>query len=343
MTAERVLVTGASGFVAKHIIARLLVAGFAVRGTLRAPNKAEGIRAAIAGFNGADPGDRLDFATADLLDDTGWVEAMEGISEVVHTAMVVLGAEPKRRADVVRPGIEGTERVMTMAARAGVRRVVLTGSIAAIGYGRPDEPREVTYGPDDWTDADAPGLWAYAEAKTRGERAAWRIADAEGMGLTTVLAGMVLGPVTDPDTSVSVGAVSRLLDGTAPAIPDMGYNVVDVRDLADIHVNAVLNPGSAGRRVVAAAEYLPLKHIADVLREAYPAHKVTRRVAPSWMLRPLSLFVPELKMIRDDIGVVKRFDGASGQALLGRDYRSARETVLDSAESLFALGMLERL
>jgi len=338
---QLVLVTGASGFIAKHVIAALIGAGFDVRGTLRDPAKADAVRAAVARLSGDDPGDRLSFATTDLLVDAGWDAAMAGVTTLVHTAMVVLDAEPARRETVVLPGVEGTSRVFEAAARAGVRRAVMTGSVAAVGYGHRRTGPEVRHGPEDWTDLTGPDLWAYAEAKTRGERAAWEIADAHSMALTTILAGMVLGPVTDADTSVSLRAVWGLMDGSTPALPDMGYNVVDVRDLADVHVRAV-EGAAPGRRIIAAAEYLPFARLAKLLAAAYPDYPVPRRTIPAWALRPLARFMPEVRMIRADIGVTRRFDGTSGRQILGRPYRSAQEAVLSAAESLIEAGVLKR-
>lgn len=341
MPSELVLVTGASGFIAKHVVTALIGAGFDVRGTLRDPAKADAVRAAVARLSGDDPGDRLSFVTADLLADAGWEAAMAGVAALVHTAMVVLDAEPARRETVVGPGVAGTRRVFEAAGRAGVRRAVMTGSVAAVGYGHRRTGPEVHHGPEDWTDLTGPDLWAYAEAKTRGERAAWEIAEARGMALTTILAGMVLGPVADADISVSLRAVWGLLDGSTPALPDMGYTVIDVRDLAELHVRAVQG-AAPGQRVIAAAEYLPFARIAKILAAAYPGYPVPRRSIPAWALRPLALFMPSVRMIRADIGVTRRFDGASGHAMLGRPYRSAEEAVLTAAESLIEAGVLKR-
>lgn len=335
-----VVVTGASGFVGKYVIAGLLAEGRAVRGTLQDLAKAEGVRAAVAGLAGDEAAGRLELVRADLLDDAGWDGVMDGADAVMHVATVVVGAEPKDPQSVVRPAVEGTERVLRFAHGAGVGRVVMTSSIATVGYGHGHTRGVRRYDESDFTDLEAMAQsWAYCIGKTRAEQAAWAFARQTGLGLTTIHPGMILGPASDPDTSVSLQLVSGLLDGSTPAMPNIGFCVIDVRDVAALHIAALASPESIGERYLATGRYLRLAEVADMLRAAYPDRPITRRTVPDWLLRLLSRFDGGVRQIVNDIGNEKHFDGAKGEKLLGRPYISAEEAVLSAAESVVRLGL----
>lgn len=339
---NRVLVTGASGFVAKHVIGELLRAGYAVRGTVRGQGKVPGIWAAVAALA---PGEaaNLELVEADLLDDHGWAEAMQGISAVMHVAAAIVAVEPKDPATVVRPAVEGTERVLAFAATAGIKRVVMTSSIATVGYGLGHDRGVRRYTEADFTNLDGMRRsWAYCSGKTRAERAAWTYAEEHGLELTTIHPGAILGPATDADTSISLGLVTGLLDGSTPAMARIGFAISDVRDVAAMHLAALQKPESIGQRYLCTGPYMTFEQVAGVLRQAYPDYPVTRRVMPDWVIRIVSALGGPTRQIINDVGNEKHFDGSKGEALLGRPYRSNEEAILSAAESSIRLGLVKR-
>lgn len=337
-----VLVTGATGFVGKWTVIELLKAGYPVRGTIRSAGKAGEVRASVAAQIGKEAASALEFVVCDLLDDTGWADAMKGVAAVMHIATAVRADEPKDSSIVIRPAVEGSARVMRFANDAGAKRFIMTSSIATVGYGHGQKSGKRDYTEADFTNLDAMRwTWAYCIGKTRAEQAAWAFAKDKGMELTTIHPGMILGPAVDADASVSLGAVSGLLDGTTPAMPNMGFSVIDVRDVAAMHVAALEKPESIGQRYLATNRYLWFREIADILRAAYPDRKVTMRMVPDWIMRVLAHFGGPVRQVIDDIGNEKHFDGSKGERLLGRPYVSAEEAVLSAAESAIRLGLVK--
>ncbi|MEI6362428.1 MAG: aldehyde reductase [Actinomycetes bacterium] len=280
---ERVLVTGISGYIGQHVGAELLRGGYEVVGTVRSASKADPTRAALAA---AAPVDRLSFAEADLLSDTGWDEAMTGCTYVIHVASPFVLAEPKDENELIAPAVEGTKRVVRAAQRAGVRRMVLTSSIVAMVAGK-DSGR---YGPDSWSDSSA-RIGAYAKSKTLAERAAWDINRGSEMELTAINPGGVFGPSLGAKAEgQSVEMISDMIGGKMPMIPDVAMGMVDVRDVARLHVAALTAPLAAGQRFIAStSEPIELVTVATILKDAGYAKVPTRR-APNVAVRLMSLF-----------------------------------------------------
>ena len=337
-----VVVTGASGFVGKWVVIELLKRGYRVRGTVRSDAKAEQVRATVTQLLGEEAAGRLETCHLDLLDDKGWAEAMQGASAVMHVATQIAAEEPKDSSIVVRPAIEGTERALRFAHAAGIKRVVITSSIATVGYGHGQTTGKRVYDETHFTNLDnMKWTWAYCIGKTTAERAAWAYADANGMELTTIHPGMIFGPAVDLDTSISLMAVGGLLDGSMPALPKNGFTVSDVRDVAEMHVMALEKPEAIGQRYLATGTYLPFPRIAEILRTAYPHAKVTLKTVPDWLIR-LLVNIPgsPIRQIINDIGNEKHYDGRKGEALLGHPFRSPEEATLSAAESLIRLGVV---
>lgn len=337
---ETIVVTGASGFVAKHVIGELLRAGYRVRGTHRNRNK---LRAIHASMNVLAPAmeDRLDLVEADLLDDAGWAAVMEDATAVMHVAATIVAEEPKDSTVVIRPAVEGTERVLRFAHAEGIKRVIMTSSIATVGYGHGHDA-----GPRTYTEADFTNLshmrrpWAYCIGKTRAEQAAWAFASGKNMSLTTIHPGAILGPATDPETSISLGLVSGLLDGSTPAMPRIGFAISDVRDVAAMHLAALRNPESIAQRYLCTGPYTTFEEVAAILRQHYPDYPVTLRSVPDWLMRLVATFGGPVRQIINDIGNQKHFDGRKGEKLLGRPYRTPEEAILSAAESLIRFGLV---
>ena len=337
-----ILVTGASGFVGKWCVIELLRDGYSVRGTVRSTAKAEAVRTTIRKVLGGEAAGRLDLVQADLMSDTGWAEAMAGVDAVMHVAAQILAEEPKDANVVIGPAVEGTSRVLRFAAEAGVTRVILTSSIATVGYGHGHTSGKRVYSEKHFTNLDGMKFtWAYCTGKTKAEQAAWAFAEEKGLKLTTIHPGAILGPAVDDDASISLGMVSGLLEGAMPAMPSNGFSIIDVRDVAAMHVAALEQPESAGQRYLATSDYVPFPQVADILRVAYPDRNVTTKSVPDWIIKLLARFGGPTRQIINDIGNEKHFDRTKGEKLLGRPFIPAKDAILSSAESLIELGLLK--
>ena len=333
---QTVLVTGGSGYVGAWMIVALLQRGYRVRATLRSLARADAVRGAVA--KEVDPQDRLSFCVADLLGDAGWPQAVEGCEFIVHVASPMGQGMPKG-TDLVSPAREGTLRILRAAAAAGVRRTVITSSTVAAQP--PLVSGQSTATPLDenaWTDPAEKGLSEYARSKTLAERAAWEFAEhsAGRMTLATVLPGMILGPVLAQSVSGSVELVSRMLTGRFPALPRIGFNTVDVRDLGDLHLRAMEAPEAAGQRFLAVSDFLWMADTARILREHLGARagKVPTRRLPDFVLRLMALFSWDARFMAALLGVRREFSIAKAQTLLGWQPRPAAQAVRDCADSL---------
>ena len=251
---KTVLVTGASGFIAKHIVLELLNADYRVVGSLRTEPRRDEVRDAVRPHlaSAADLDQRLRFVTLDLGKDDGWLDAMSGVDVLMHTASPLPMAQPRDENELVRPAVDGTLRALRAAHAAGIRRVVLTSSSAAVTNvaGNVDTKK---FDESDWSDPSGPGITPYTKSKTLAERAAWDFVESQapGMELTTINPCLVLGTPLDDHYGTSLRIVERLLRGRDPMLPKVGIGVVDVVDVARMHVRAITAPGTAGQRIIA--------------------------------------------------------------------------------------------
>jgi nucleoside-diphosphate-sugar epimerase len=343
VSGELVLVTGGSGFIATHCILQLLAAGHRVRATVRSLKREAEVRATLKAA-GTDAGERLAFFAADLTADAGWAEAVAGCDFVLHVASPFPLAVPRHEDELIIPAREGALRVLRAARDAGVRRVVQTSSFAAIGYGHPQMPRP--FDEHDWTQVDGPGLTAYAKSKTLAERAAWDFMAREGgsMELAVVNPVGVFGPVLGADFSTSIELVRRMMDGALPALPRIAFGVVDVRDVADLHLKALTAPDAAGERFLAVAgDFLSLRDIAQVLKRRLgdKARRVPTRELPDWLLRIVALVDKSVGQIVPELGKPKNAVNDKARRMLGWTPRPAEEALVATAESLVRLGLLK--
>lgn len=342
MTRDLVLVTGGSGFLAGHCILKLLQAGYDVRTTLRSPAREGGLRDALRAA-GVDAGERLQVVVADLMRDEGWDEAASGCSYVLHVASPLKAAVPGDEDELIRAAREGTLRVLRAAYRAGVRRTVLTSSFAAIDDGR---ALKRPYDERDWTDPAAPGLAAYAKSKTLAERAAWEFIDGEGQGLELAVVNPVriFGPLLERDLPASIVMVKSMLDGRLPALPRLMFGVVDVRDVADLHLRAMTDPAAAGERFLATAgDFMTMQAVARALKDGLGerAAGVSTRVLPDWLVRLAARFSATARQAATpELGCVKTATSAKAIAMLGWQPRPAAQALVATGESLFNLGLV---
>jgi dihydroflavonol-4-reductase len=294
---------------------------------------------------GAEPGDALAFFEADLTADAGWPEAVAGCDYVLHVASPFPLGAPKHEDDLIIPAREGALRVLRASRDAGVKRVVLTSSFAAIGYGHGEMTRPFTE--EDWTNPAAEGLGAYVKSKTLAERAAWEFIEGEGGALELAVVNPVgvLGPVLGPDFSTSIHLVSQLLDGSVPSVPRMIFNVVDVRDVADLHLRAMTNPAAAGERFLAVAgEPVELRYVATLLkaRMGEAARHVPSRGLPDWVLRFAGMFNSTAAQAASELGKGKPASNEKAKHVLAWQPRSNEEAILATAESLVRLGLVRK-
>ena len=335
-----VLVTGGSGFIGGWCVIGLLQQGYTVRATVRDLGREPDVRAALG--KAVDAQDRLSFYAANLTSDAGWDEAAGGCDYVLHVASPLGVAEPKDPDVLIVPAREGAKRAINAAIRAGVKRVVMTSSVAATSSapGSPDSVQDETT----WTDLKNPKVSAYSRSKTIAERAAWDLIAASGGATTlaTVNPALVLAPVLSRDFSDSVQVVQRLLTGKVPGLPRLGFNIVDARDVADLHIRAMTAPEAAGQRFIAAGKFEWMADLAALLRAKLGADaaKVPTRKVPNFVLRLASLFDKDLGAVTPNLGHKHDYTSAKAQKLLGWRPRSTEETVLDCARSLVKEGLV---
>ncbi|QOZ29983.1 aldehyde reductase [Bradyrhizobium sp. CCBAU 51753] len=338
-----VLVTGGSGFIGAHTILQLLAAGHAVRTTVRNLDRAADVIAMLR-EGGADAPDKVSFVAADLLRDDGWREAAAGCDYVLHVASPLIDRAPDDENELIIPAREGTLRVLRAARDAGVKRVVLTSSFAAIGYGHP--PRATPFDETVWSNIDGGDVQAYPKSKTLAERAAWDFVAREGGGLELAVVNptAVLGPALGADFSQSIGIVKALLDGAVPAVPRIHFGLVDVRDVADLHLRAMTSPKANGERFLAVAgETMSMLEIGRVLRAKLGsrARRVPRFQAPDWLIRLAALRNPVARATLPLLAKVRRSTSAKAQNLLGWRPRGNEEMIVATAESLIRLNLVK--
>lgn len=331
-----VVLTGASGFIAKHVARRLLEDGHAVRATLRSPSREGEVRDAVLPGLPPEAAHRLTFARADLTSDEGWPEAMAGASALIHTASPFPQAQPTDPQEVIRPAVEGTRRALNAAADAGVTRVVLTSSVAAIRHPGPPEVQDER----DWLDPEAPTSTPYDASKALAERAAWDLARERGLRLTAINPSLVLGPLLDRQSGTSVGLVMRLLRGRDPVTMNINLSAVDVRDVALMHVRALSLPATEGERIIASAGLLPLPEMARVLKRAFPDRRIPTLAAPDWLVRLLAPVVPDLRDAAAYLGRKDLVSNDKARRLFGMEFIPPQEAALATARDLLARGLV---
>jgi len=331
---KTVLVTGGSGFLGGWCVAELLRRGHRVRTTVRDLSREAEVRTAVGSQVSAE--ERLEVCAADLREDGGWPAAVEGCSHVLHVASPFPPVQPKDPDELIVPAREGTLRVLRAALDAGVERVVVTSSVAAVAGAARRGSGPLTE--EDWTDPEKPGLSPYVRSKTIAERAAWDFmgeADATGR-LAVVNPGAILGPLLGDD-SFSLQAIERLLKGM-PGIPRIGFSFVDVRDVADLHLRAMTAPEAAGERFIAAGPFLWMSEVAEVLRGRLgeAAAKVPKRNLPDLLVRAAGIFDPGIRSITGQLGTRIAYSSEKAENQLGWAQRPPEEMIVDTGRSLAA-------
>jgi nucleoside-diphosphate-sugar epimerase len=340
---ENVLVTGGSGFVAAECILQLLNAGYHVKTTVRSTGRKNDVLEMLKNGEATNV-DNLTFAVADLTKDDGWTSAVDGCKYVLHVASPFPPGVPKHEDDLIIPAREGTLRVLRAARDAGVKRVVVTSSFAAIGYGHP--PSDKPFTEESWTNSESADLSPYAKSKTLAERAAWDFIKTEGasMELATINPTAIFGPIIGKNPASSVQLVQRMLNGQIPGCPQLMFGVVDVRDVADLHIRAMIDPKANGERFLAVSPpSMTVLEISQVLRDKMGSvgKRAPTLVLPNFVIRLGGLLNANLALMALELGKTKNMDNEKAKKVLGWEPRSNEEAILATAETLIKLGLVK--
>lgn len=352
MASKTVLVTGGSGYIGAHVIVAALNAGYRVRTTARSAKRGESIREKLRnGGISDDVAKGVEIVEADLLSDNGWEEAAKGCDYILHVASPFPPGKPNHPDDLIKPAREGTLRALRAAKTAGtVKRVVIASSSAAIMMGGQAKGIDNPYTEKDWTNAEDPKVDAYSKSKTLAEKAAWDWLKGEGkdsgIELATVNPVLVLGPVLGDDANTSLELPAKMLNGELPGLPNINFGIVDVRDVADLHVKAMEDPKAAGQRYIAISDepVVSAKQIAGYLKEGLPANesrKVPTRGLPNFLLKIAAWFDQSVSLVVPELGIVRAGSNAKAKSELGWTPRSAKTATLDSVESLKRAGRVK--
>ncbi len=338
MTEQTVLVTGASGFLASHILLQLLDTGYTVRGSVRGAAKGDHIRKVLEG-HGADT-TRLEFVELDLMQDDGWDAAMQGIDYLLHTASPFVTSAPKDPDEIIKPAIDGTRRALNAALRSNVKRIVLTSSMAAACHGHPKD-RITPYGESDWTVPAGADVTPYILSKTLAEQEAWKIMEAAGRrdDLTVINPGFILGPLLESDIGTSGAITQRMMKGDFPGTPDIYFSIIDVRDAAELHILAMHDTAVFGHRVFSAGPSISMQEMAKSLAASFPAYakKIPTRRLPNLLVHLIALFDGDVKTAAMNLGRKHQLDCPLAEPLLGRALISTEDAIREMGQSLIDL------
>ncbi len=335
---EKILVTGATGFIGLHCIAQLLEQGYAVVGTIRTPSRVDEVKKAIAAQGLST--DQLSFVEADLLQDNGWDQAVAGCDYVLHVASPFIVGLPKHEDDLIIPAVEGTRRVVEASIRASVKKIVLTSSCAAIVE---THDGKTYYSEADWSDATHKKTPAYYKSKTLAEQKAWALIEAQTGAKPTKLAVInpagVIGPTLSDDIGTANEIVRQIIAGEVPGCPRVHLGFVDVRDVAAAHILAMQNAAADGERFIISEREFWFKELCEVLKQE--GHdKVPVRELPNWLVKLIGLLRPETRQISQMVGQARYTPADKARKTLNWQPRSAADSLRDTAAQLVEMGIV---
>lgn len=323
----KVFVTGASGFIAKHVVRELFEKGYEVRASVRSEKRKAELEALF-------PNHTMEFVFLDLEKDEGWQDAMTGCDVLMHTASPFPFSQPKDPQALIRPAVQGTERALTAAKAAGIDRVILTSSCAAI-YKDAAKPAQQVSDESNWTTPDHPSVSAYEASKTLAEKAAWAfVKNNPNIALTTINPGAVFGPPMDARYGTSLELVEQLMSGKIPIAPPMDLVAVDVRDVARMHVDAITLDATKGERFAAAAGAHSIVEAANMLRAWDPSVKAPSKEAPGWLIKAMGLFSGDAKMMAQSLGRTLAVSGSKAEKTFGFTFIPVSTAIVESAKAV---------
>lgn len=340
---QLVLVTGGTGFVGSHVILQLLQQGYKVRTTLRSMKRKDEIIDMMKN-GGISDLTNLSFVETDLLKDDNWDKAVKDCTYVLHVASPIFLRLPKNEDEMIRPAVEGVRRLFKAARNAGVKRVVMTSNFGAVGYSHKDHTKVITE--ESWTDPNEKGLSAYNKSKVLAERAAWDFMNQEGgaLELSVINPMAIFGPALNASLSSGFGLLLKVLDGSMKSIPDMRMGIVDVRDVADLHIRAMTHPEAKGQRFLAlSGGTMSLLEISKFLKEKRPeiAKKAPVKPMPTWLLKLAASFNKQAKAILPMVGIYRNTTNEKAKIILGWQPRTNEEAILATVDSLIKFGHLK--
>lgn len=335
---DLVLLTGLSGFIAKHVAHTLLNAGYRVRGTVRTRAKGEGARSALS-RSGVDVS-RLEIVELDLSSDRGWAEAAEGCRYVQHTASPFPGAPPRDKFALVPVARDGTLRVVEAAKRAGVERLVLTSSVVAVYHGH--EAKGRTFTEADVSNVQSDSISSYAVSKTLAEQAAWEAVASHPMEMAVLNPALVLGPALDAETGTSLSIIAMMMKGMMPLVPTARFGVVDVRDVAEAHRRAMVLPDAVGRRFILSGGHRTLLEIGAAVRAAYPRlRRLPRHEIPNALVILAGKISTRAALLQNELDPARVLDNSAARTVLGLEFRDPDVAVESAARSLVTFGLVQ--
>jgi len=341
---KTVLLTGGTGFVGTHIILQLLQGGYKVKTTLRSLKSKDKVIDTLKA-NGIKTFDNLEFVKADLSKDDNWEEAMKHCEYVLSVASPVFFTIPKDENEMMRPAVDGIIRILKAAKNANVKRVVMTSNFGAVGFSNKNSNIVTTE--EDWTDLNEKGLSAYEKSKLLAERAAWDFIKKEGGNLefATINPVAILGPSLSNHISGSFGLLKHLLDGSMKAIPNIPLNIVDVRDVADLHIRAMTNPNANGQRFIASSDgQISLPEIGELVKNSNPnmAKKVPAKTLPNWIIYFAALFNNQAKEAALLLRMNRNVSNSKAKKILGwKPIANKEEAILASLKSMIEYEILK--
>lgn len=335
---KKVFLTGASGYIGKHITLELLNQGYEVRASVRSLKRSGEVRNAVLPYltDKSNLENRLTFVELDLTKSTGWNEALMGIDVLIHSASPFTISSPKDENELIKPAVDGTLLALKAAHLAGVKRVILTSSVVAI-YGNNLPSGKTSFDESMWSDINHPvGRRAYTKSKTLAERAAWEFIKvvAPEIEMTTINPVLVLGAPLDNLSAASVSVVDRIFEGKDPMLPDLSFSIVDVRDVARMHVDSIKAEATKGERIIASAGMLSFVEIAKILKSKFPEKPIKTIQAPNFIMRILSLFDGEIRAVLPLLGDRTPVSSLKAEKLLGVKFVLPNASVIATGEYL---------
>ena len=335
---DKVFVSGGSGYIALHCIAKLIKKGYVVKTSIRSIDRKQEIIDSISKV--ADCKEKLEFCQLDLLKDDGWDDALNGCKYVLHTASPVSLLLSNNPEDLIKPAVNGLERCLNSAVKNNVKRFVMTSSFSAIGAGSKEKELDDT----NWTDLNNPHISPYDISKTMAEKFLWEYASkldkSKNIDVCSINPVIVVGPSLSKDVGVSNTVVKKLLDGTSPMVPRFGLHLVDVKDVADMHLEAMINPKAAGKRFLLCSESLWFKEVSNILR-SNNFIKAPKFIAPDLLVKILAIFDKELKIVLFYLGFKNKLNSNNAKKIFRWKPKKVNQAIIDTAKQLYDLGILK--